>query len=117
MLTEPLTNNAGHILGNMRYGFDGSHSQGDGWLLIFGAVKGNPGPGAGGVIRGDKGEWIIGFSENLGYCSSVKAELRAVLHGLKLAKEANVHRIWVQLDSSVVVGMLKNQMHWHPEHA
>jgi len=45
-------------------------------LNTDGAVKGNPGSiGAGGVIRGEKGEWIVGFSEYLGYCSATKAEI------------------------------------------
>jgi len=47
------------------------------------------------VLQGDKGEWIIGFSENLGHCSSVKAEIRAVLRGLMLAREAHVPKIWL----------------------
>jgi len=49
-----------------------------GWVLINmdGASKGNPGVLAeGGVIRGDRKEWIRGFSENFGTCTSVKAEL------------------------------------------
>uniref|UniRef100_A0A7C8ZGN9 RNase H type-1 domain-containing protein n=1 Tax=Opuntia streptacantha TaxID=393608 RepID=A0A7C8ZGN9_OPUST len=60
----------------------------EGWVALNtdGAARGNPGPaGAGGVIRGERGEWIAGFSEHLGRCSSLKAELRAVLRGLRLA--------------------------------
>ena len=74
----------------------------EGWITLNtdGAAKGNPGPaGAGGVLRGDQGEWIAGFSENLGYCSSVKAELRAVWRGLSLAKEMQARKVWLQLDS------------------
>ena len=53
-----------------------------GWYVLNtdGAAKGNPGrAGAGGVLRGERGEWILGFAENLGVCSSVKAEVRAIL--------------------------------------
>jgi len=80
-----------------------------GWMVLNtdGAAKGNPGQaGAGGVLRGENSEWIIGFSEGLGYCSSVRAELRAVLRGLRLAKEAQATKLWLQIDSNVVVGML-----------
>jgi len=47
----------------------------------------------------------------------VKVEIRAVLGGLKIAKGAKVRRVWVQTDSTVVVGMITNQMQWHPEHS
>ncbi|KAJ8430141.1 hypothetical protein Cgig2_026759 [Carnegiea gigantea] len=41
------------------------------------ASKGNSGVAAGGgVIRGDRGEWIQGSSENFGICTSVKMELK-----------------------------------------
>ena len=90
-----------------------------GWMVLNtdGAAKGNPGPaGAGGVIRADKGEWIRGFSEYLGSCTSVRAELRAVLRGLTMAKDMRVQRLWVQMDSQVVVNMLTRQAEWPPEH-
>ena len=91
----------------------------EGWVILKkdGAAKGNPGrAGAGGVIRGDRGNWIVGFSEHLGHCSSMKAEIRAVFRGLQLAKEENLHKVWIRTDSLVVVGMLTNKMQWHPEH-
>ena len=62
----------------------------EGWVLlnIDGALKGNPGTGAGGgIIRGHQEEWIKGFVENFGQCTSVKAKLRATLCGLKLARD------------------------------
>ena len=91
-----------------------------GWLIMntYGASKGNPGPaGAGGVLRGDKGEWLIGFSESLGVCSSVKAEIRTVLRGFKIAQEAQVQKLWLQTDSKVVVSMLTSSNDWHLEHS
>ena len=90
-----------------------------GWAILNadGTTKGNPRPaGAGGVTRNDKGEWHGGFSEKLGRCSSMKAEIRAVLQGLKLAKRLGVRKLWLQLDSIVVTGMLKGTMDWRPEH-
>ena len=82
------------------------------------AAKGNPGhAGAGGVIRGDKGEWIVGFTENLGICFSVRAEIRAVLRGLRIAQAANVQKLWIQVDSNVVISMLTNSREGHPAHS
>ena len=81
-----------------------------------GAVRGNPGRASvGGVIRGEEGEWVIGFSENLGQCSVVKAELRALLRGLKIAKGIPIHKLWVQSDSNAVVGKLNNPISCHAE--
>lgn len=54
----------------------------EGWVTLNtdGAAKGNLGPAeAGGVLRDEKGGWRGGFSENLGRCLAVKAEIRAVL--------------------------------------
>ena len=69
-----------------------------------------------GVLRDDKGAWVVGFSENLGHCSSVKEEIRAVLRGLKVARDAKAQKVWLLSDSKVVLGMLVNHQDWHPEH-
>jgi len=86
-------------------------------LNTDGAVRGTLGPaGAGGVLRDDKGEWILGFSEYLGHCSTLTAELKAVVRGLKIAKELGAQKLWVRTDSKVLWGMLVDQYHCHPEH-
>ena len=83
---------------------------------IDGAVRGAPGPaGAGGVIRDEAGIWILGFSETVGHCSVLKAELRAILRGLKLAKEASISKLWINTDSIAVVNVLTNHPGWHTE--
>ena len=77
----------------------------EGWVVLNtdGAAKGIPCPvGAGGILRGEKGKWLKGFSENLGSCSSVKAELKATLRGLRMARAWNIHRLRVQLDSCLL---------------
>jgi len=89
-----------------------------GWWVLNtdGAVKGALGPaGAGGVLRDDKGEWILGFSEYLGHCSTLTAELKAVVRGLKIAKELGAQKLWVRTDSKILWGMLIGQAHHHPE--
>ena len=68
------------------------------WVVLNadGVAKGNPGPtGGGGVLRGHRGEWILGFAENMGISTSMKAELKALLRGLKLATEKGVQKLWV----------------------
>jgi len=82
-------------------------------LNVDGASKGNPGAaGAGGIIRDQFGNWITGFTLNLGYCTSVKAELAALLQGLKLAKSHGITKLIVHTDSQVVCNKLKKQ---HPK--
>ena len=89
-----------------------------GWRVLNtdGAVKGVIGPaGAGGVIRDDNGQWVMGFSEYLSHCTAVKAELHAALRGLQFAKAACIQKLWLQMDSTVVVDMLTRVKPWHTE--
>ncbi|VVA21673.1 PREDICTED: ribonuclease [Prunus dulcis] len=46
---------------------------------------------AGGLIRNSAGDWIAGFSANLGYGDILKAELSALCHGLELALRMEVN--------------------------
>ena len=82
----------------------------EGWfkLNVDGASKGNPGPaGAGGILRGQYGNWIRGFALNIGICTFVKGELTALLHGLKLARNQGIAKLIVHTDSQVVFRKLK----------
>jgi len=91
----------------------------EGWMVLNtdGAVKAQLGSaGAGGVIRDEWGNWIVGYSEYLGYCSIFKAELRGILRGLKIAKEHHITKLWIRTDSTSVVNALKNFRSEHREH-
>jgi len=84
-----------------RFLLTGSH-----WLKlnIEGVVKGNPGPtGGGGLLRDHRENWINGFSANLGWRSSVKAELLALLKGLQLAWNMGVSHLEVEIDSQLAL--------------
>ena len=88
----------------------------EGWMVLNtdGAVKAHLGSaGAGGVIRGERGDWVVEFSEYLGYCSAIKAELRGVLRGLKIAKERRIPKLWIRTDSTLVVNMPNNYRSEH----
>ena len=57
------------------------------WVALNtgGASRKNSGmAGGGGVFKDWKGEWLGGFAEKIGTCSSTRAALRAVLRGYKL---------------------------------
>lgn len=92
----------------------------DGWIMLNtdGAAKGNPGPAVGGgIFRGTRGEWLYGFAENMGCCTSVKAELKAVFQGLRIACDRGIKKLWVQSNSIVTMGILKDNMVTNSEHA
>ncbi|PKH92355.1 hypothetical protein CRG98_049856, partial [Punica granatum] len=58
-----------------------------GWckLNVDGSSFGNPGKGgAGGLIRDEGGNWVVGFSAYIGFKTAFKAELYAIKHGLGL---------------------------------
>ena len=86
-------------------------------LFIDGASKGNPETTAGGgVIRGDRGEWIRGFTENFRKCTPVKPKLRVLLHGFRMGRGTGLKKIWFRADSMIVVGMLRGNGSWNPIH-
>jgi ribonuclease HI len=59
--------------------------------------------GCGGVIRGNTGEWLHGFSKIIGRGEAYTAELWGVLEGMKLARRMNFNRVEVRIDSVEVV--------------
>jgi ribonuclease HI len=79
-----------------------------GWIRLNtdGASKGEDIAGCGGVLRGNNGEWICGFSKGLGACSAYVAELWGVFEGLKLALSHGFLRVELHVDSKVVVNTI-----------
>ena len=81
-----------------------------GWMKmnLDGASKGNPGhAGGGGTIGDNLGKWIRSFSANFGRCTSVKAELLALLKGLQIARAEGIGHLLIQMDSQIVVNKIK----------
>jgi len=52
--------------------------------------------------------------ENYGVCSSIEAELKAAFIGLRMARQLDCKKVWLQMDSNVLVGMLRGQGNWSP---
>lgn len=74
---------------------------------IDGASKGNPGRVAAMCVLWDQdGHWIVGGSRSLGYCTSLHAELWAVLLGLQLAWDHGFRSLILETDSQLVFGLL-----------
>lgn len=62
--------------------------------------------GAGGLIRNSNGEWIKGFSINLGVYSVTMAELWGIYQGLLLAWEIGIRDLLIEADSACAVQMI-----------
>jgi ribonuclease HI len=77
-------------------------------LNTDGASRGDVTAGCGGLIRNSEGQWLGGFSRNLGCCSAYLAELWGVYDGLCLARNIGVQKVKLHVDSSVVVQTLNN---------
>ncbi|XP_021299308.1 heterogeneous nuclear ribonucleoprotein D-like isoform X2 [Herrania umbratica] len=72
-----------------------------------GSSAGNPGKaGAGGIIRNDQGEWIVGYSRKLGQATSTCAELWGVRDGLQLAVKRGLFYVIIEVDSQVVLDLI-----------
>ncbi|PNX81608.1 ribonuclease H [Trifolium pratense] len=82
----------------------------DGWLSLNtdGASRGHTSAGCGGLLRNSEGQWLGGFSRNLGRCNAYIAELWGVHDGLCLARDKGAKKLKVYVDSSVVVHTLNS---------
>ncbi|CAN1163084.1 Putative ribonuclease H protein At1g65750 [Linum perenne] len=92
----------------------------EGWYSLNsdGSLYKNPtSSAAGGIIRDDNGKFIAAFSANLGVCSIMRSELRAIVEGMKLAWNKGVRRLRIQTDSKAAVAMLSKPYNANSQHA
>ncbi|CAN1852510.1 Putative ribonuclease H protein At1g65750 [Linum perenne] len=92
----------------------------EGWFSLNsdGSLHKNPiSSAAGGVIRDDNGNFIAAFSANLGACSIMRSELRAIVEGMKLAWTKGIRRLRIQTDSKAAVAMLSQPYNGNNQHA
>lgn len=81
-------------------------------IKIFsdGGARGNPGPGGiGAVIYNQEGKVLAEISEYLGVTTNNQAEYKALIAGLKKAKELGAKELDCYLDSELVVKQLKRE--------
>jgi ribonuclease HI len=70
---------------------------------------------AGGVIRNDKGDWVSGFSVNLGAGQVLEAELWGLLKGMGLAWNNGCRFLEIEMDSLVAVQLVNSSINpLHP---
>ncbi|KAK7306677.1 hypothetical protein VNO77_44629 [Canavalia gladiata] len=63
----------------------------------------------GGVIRGDCGEWLVGFTKSLELCPEVVAEIWGIYHGLLKAWDLQFQRVIIETDSVTAVQLLLHE--------
>jgi ribonuclease HI len=75
---------------------------------IDGASRGNPGPGAlGVVIYNDQGEIIAEHKKILGVCTNNVAEYQALIKLLEMATELHLDKLLVRSDSQLLVKQMQ----------
>nr|POE91645.1 putative ribonuclease h protein [Quercus suber] len=73
-----------------------------------GSSLGNSGKaGGGGLIQNDKGEWLKGYARNVGFSTSVFAELWALHDGLRLCIALKLPAMIIELDAKLIVDPLQ----------
>src|SRR4051812_44630471 len=85
------------------------HPPEPGWhkLNTDGASKNNPGlAGAGGIIRDSHSNFVKAYSSFLSIQTSLFAEVKAVHEGIILALSLGISKLYIELDSKVVVDIL-----------
>lgn len=70
--------------------------------------------GIGGLIYDYAGVWLCGFMGSLGECTSLEAELRAILAGLQMAWSKSIPRIQIESDSQLAINLICGDDDDHP---
>ncbi|KAL4283143.1 hypothetical protein GQ457_16G010650 [Hibiscus cannabinus] len=60
----------------------------------------------GGAIRSDSGQWLMGFSRQLGLCSSLEAELWGIFEGLMCAWSIRIANLILESDCKEALHMI-----------
>ena len=82
-----------------------------GWFKLNtdGTANGSAGNAAGGgLIRDDRGNWVMGFSRKIGRADSFVAEIWALRDGLQLCRHLNIGAVVIELDAKSLVEVLNN---------
>ncbi|EOY26462.1 Uncharacterized protein TCM_028138 [Theobroma cacao] len=76
-------------------------------LNVDGSSRNGLHAASGGVLRDHTGKLIFGFSENIGPCNSLQAELHALLRGFLLCKERHIEKLWIEMDALVAIQLIQ----------
>ncbi|XP_074266442.1 uncharacterized protein LOC141589715 [Silene latifolia] len=77
---------------------------------LFIPIPGNPGPaGSGGILRDEAGNFVRAFHVSCGICNSMRAEMKALVIGLELARSLRVRKLLVHMDNSQCVSFVQEE--------
>jgi ribonuclease HI len=77
------------------------------WTLeVDGASRGNPGPAAAGIVIKDDGHVVLEEGITLGQCTNNQAEYRALIIGLRRARELGIAELTVYTDSQLIANQI-----------
>ncbi|KAL7165459.1 hypothetical protein ACSBR2_041193 [Camellia fascicularis] len=77
-------------------------------LNTDGSTKGDPGEGGfGGLIRDEKGLWLIGYYGKFDVCTSLEVEFWAIYRGLTIAFEKGYKDLTIETNSTAAIELLK----------
>ncbi|XP_027122034.2 uncharacterized protein [Coffea arabica] len=80
-------------------------------LNVNGCSRGNPGrSGGGGLFRDSEGRFLLGFSCSFGEATSLQAELKALLFGVRLGVSRGLVRLHLESDSMVLVRIIQGKV-------
>ncbi|CAN1272391.1 Putative ribonuclease H protein At1g65750 [Linum perenne] len=91
----------------------------EGWFSLNsdGSLFTNSGRAAvGGIIRYENERFIITFAANLGTCSIMRAELRGIVEGMKLAWDKSIIKLMIQTNSKAAADMLTDPSNKNNKH-
>ncbi|KAK3036498.1 hypothetical protein RJ639_030512 [Escallonia herrerae] len=79
-------------------------------LNTDGSAFGQPGLASyGGLIRGEKGEWLCGYAGNIGIRTSLTAEICGIYKGLCLIREKNLCRVMIETDCMAAINLISRE--------
>ena len=85
-------------------------------INVDGSVRGSPGGMAvGGIGRSSTGDWLFGFTSNMGNGFATTAEIHAIKLGLECAWKQGYRNIVVESDSSLAVQFICRDPNPPPE--
>ena len=64
----------------------------------------------GGLIRNDAGEFLGGFSMNIGSCSVLEAELWGIYYGLDMAWKTRIRKLVLESDSLHAINLVRQEI-------
>lgn len=61
------------------------------------------------VLRNSMGTWISNFAINVGVCSSLRKELRAMIYELEIVWSLYIRRLILKSDSEVTIKLIQKK--------